>query len=212
MGSHCCPAKAGCADSKRRAGNELSLFRACRDLKRRSGWFGRRGRQTMAHESGPHRLFAIDQLPSRPGVPPLRRALSGRPPAARIFLLGSVSGHGLRATDLSGKFARHRGLSAFDVAQTFPIGQLREGHGQILIPAGKSAQPEVALIALDATAELPVGKEADQLRKDGAALIHEPLSAVPAAQTSRSDGSNRGKLETDSTHYRPVACCRHILL
>src|SRR5713226_4490482 len=65
-GFHCCPVKAGCADSKRRAGNELSLFRACRDLKRRSGWFGRRGRQTMAHESGPHRLFAIDQLPSRP--------------------------------------------------------------------------------------------------------------------------------------------------
>src|SRR5713101_6288378 len=74
---HCCPAKAGCANSKRRAGNELSLFRACRDLNRRSGWFGRRGRQTMAHESGPHRLFAIDQLPSRPGVPPLRRTLSG---------------------------------------------------------------------------------------------------------------------------------------
>jgi hypothetical protein len=24
--------------------------------------------------------------------------------------------------------------------------------------------------------------------------------------------SNRGKLETDSTHYRPVTCCRHTLL
>src|SRR5207245_4616650 len=124
---HCCPAKAGCADSKRRAGNELSLFRACRDLKRRSGWFGRRGRQTMARETAPHRLFAIDQLPSRPGVPPLRRALSGRPPAARIFLLGSVSGHGLRATDLSGKFARHRGLSAFDAGQAVPPGIPRQG-------------------------------------------------------------------------------------
>jgi len=85
---------------------------------------------------------------------------------------------------------------------------LREGHGQILIPAGKSAQPDVALIALDATAKLSVWKEADQLRKDRAALIHEPLSAVPAAQTSRPDVSNRGKLETDSTHYRPVTCCQ----
>jgi len=46
------------------------------------------------------------------------------------------------------------------------------------------------------------------LRKDRAALIHEPLSAVPAAQTSRPDVSNRGKLETDSTHYRPVTCCQ----
>jgi Transposase DDE domain/Domain of unknown function (DUF4372) len=44
----------------------------------------------MAHESGPHRLLAIDQLSSRPGVSPLCRALSGRHPAARIFLLGSV--------------------------------------------------------------------------------------------------------------------------
>jgi hypothetical protein len=50
------------------------------------------------------------------------------------------------------------------------------------------------------------------LRKDGAALIHEPLSAVPATQTSRSNGSNRGKLETDSTHYRPVTYCWHTLL
>jgi hypothetical protein len=24
--------------------------------------------------------------------------------------------------------------------------------------------------------------------------------------------SNRGKLESDSTHYRPVTCCRHTLL
>ncbi len=41
----------------------------------------------MAHESGPHRLLAIDQFSSRPGVPSLRRALSGRPPAARPHLL-----------------------------------------------------------------------------------------------------------------------------
>src|SRR4029077_9985646 len=109
------------------------------------------------------------------------------------------------------QLALHRTQTGLDVAQTFPIGQLREGHGQILIPAGKSAQPDVALIALDATAKLPVRKEADQLRKDGAALIHGPLSAVPAAQPV-ARRSNRGKLETDSTHYRPVTCCRHTLL
>ena len=43
----------------------------------------------MAHESGPHRLFAIDQLSSRPGVSPLRRALSGRQPIpSSPFALG----------------------------------------------------------------------------------------------------------------------------
>jgi len=42
----------------------------------------------MAHESGAHRLLAIDQLSSRPRVPSLRRALSGRPAGARSDLLG----------------------------------------------------------------------------------------------------------------------------
>src|ERR1035438_2496360 len=55
----------------------------------------------MAHESGPHRLLAIDRLSSRPGVPSLRRTLSRRPPAARLHLLGSVSRDGLRRVDLS---------------------------------------------------------------------------------------------------------------
>jgi hypothetical protein len=49
-----------------------------------------------------------------------------------------------------------------------------------MIPAGETSPPEVALITRDATTELPVGKEADQLREDDAALIHEPLSALRA--------------------------------
>jgi ABC-type Fe3+/spermidine/putrescine transport system ATPase subunit len=106
----------------------------------------------------------------------------------------------------------HRTQTGLDVAQTFPIGQLGEGHGQILIPAGKSTQPDVAPVALDATAKLTVGKEADRLREDGTALVHEPLSAVPGAQTSRSKRSNRGKFETDSTHYWPITYRRSTLL
>src|SRR5205807_1865037 len=43
--------------------------------------------RTMAHESGPYGFLAVDQLSSRPGVPALRRALSGRPAAARAQLL-----------------------------------------------------------------------------------------------------------------------------
>jgi hypothetical protein len=49
------------------------------------------------------------------------------------------------------------------LTQTFAIGQLGEGHRQILIPAGETSQPEAALITRDATTELPVGKKADQL-------------------------------------------------
>ena len=63
----------------------------------------------MAHESGPHRLLAVDQLSSRPGVPSLRRALSGRAPAARLLLLGSVSGDGPEGTALEGALGRTPG-------------------------------------------------------------------------------------------------------
>src|SRR5271157_1311038 len=76
----------------------------------------------MAHESGPHRLLAVDQLSSRPGVPSLRPALSRRPPAARLHLLGSVSGDGLRPVDLSRKSARHRSLFGFVAGQTVSPG------------------------------------------------------------------------------------------
>jgi hypothetical protein len=62
----------------------------------------------MAHESGAHRLLAIDQLSSRPRVPSLRRALSGRPAATKPHLRGSVSGDGLRqAIDQNANFAEN---------------------------------------------------------------------------------------------------------
>ena len=112
-------------------------------------------------------------------------------PVVRFVGIGQRRARHLAAESHVIQLALHRTQTGLDVAQAFAIGQLREGHGQILIPAGKSAQPDVALIALDATAKLPVRKEADQLRKDGAALIHGPLSAVPAAQTSRSTFKSR---------------------
>src|SRR3989442_13672904 len=74
----------------------------------------------MAHESGPHRLFATGEFSSRPGVSPLCRALSGRHPATGILLLGSVSGYRLRVTVLSADFARHPGLSGFYAGHAVP--------------------------------------------------------------------------------------------
>src|SRR5664279_5145165 len=76
------------------------------------------------------------------------------------------------------QLALQRTQTSFNVPQTFAIGQLGEGHRQILIPTTEASQPQVALIARDAATKLPVGKETDQLREDRAALIHEPLSAL----------------------------------
>ena len=61
----------------------------------------------MADESGRLRFFAVDQLSSRPGVCRCVERYEGdiRP---RGFMLGSVSGYGLRATDLSESFATSR--------------------------------------------------------------------------------------------------------
>src|ERR1019366_1485099 len=81
-----------------------------------------RGEQTMAHESGAHRILATHQLSSRPRVPALRRALSGRPTTARSHLLESVSGDGLRPVDLSGESARHRNLFTFVAGQAISLG------------------------------------------------------------------------------------------
>jgi hypothetical protein len=76
------------------------------------------------------------------------------------------------------ELALQRTQAGFDITQTLAIGQLGERHCQILIPAREVSQSQVAPISLDATTELPVGKKADQLRENGAALIHEPLSAL----------------------------------
>src|SRR5664280_3051867 len=63
-----------------------------------------------------------DYISSRPGVSSLRRALLGRPPAARFHLLGPVSGDGLRPVDLSRKSARHRSLLGFVTGQAVSLG------------------------------------------------------------------------------------------
>src|SRR5207244_11179700 len=63
--------------------------------------------------------------------------------------------------------------------------------------------PEVALITLDATTKLPVGKKADQLREDGAALIHVPLSALLAFKSRQA--RNHFNL-LPSYYLRPAPC------
>jgi hypothetical protein len=69
--------------------------------------------------------------------------------------------------------------TGFDVAKALAVGQLGEGHRQKLLPTGQPAKPSVATMALDRAAKLTVGKKGNQLRKDGAALVHAPSSTPP---------------------------------
>src|ERR1035438_277763 len=70
---------------------------------------------------------------------------------------------------------RPQGAQAgFDIAQALAIGELSKGHAQELVPAGKTADFVVALIALDATAKLVRGNEIQQLREHRLAKMHGP--------------------------------------
>ena len=60
------------------------------------------------------------------------------------------------------------------VAQAFAIGQLREGHAQILIEILEALDRVTAPIARDAAPEAIKGKVVDQLRENDLAQIHEP--------------------------------------
>ena len=101
-------------------------------------------------------------------------------PVARLVGVGQRRARHLAAETHVVELAAHRTQARFDVAQALAIGQLREGHRQILIPAGEASQPRIALIPRDATAKLTIRKEADQLREDGSTLVHGPLSALLA--------------------------------
>jgi cobyrinic acid a,c-diamide synthase len=71
---------------------------------------------------------------------------------------------------------REHGTEAgLDVAQAFAIGQLREDHGQILIPTGEAAQVCIASVSDNAFLKFLVRHVLDELREDGATLVHAPL-------------------------------------
>src|ERR1019366_7531249 len=73
------------------------------------------------------------------------------------------------------KLAPHGSETGLNVAQAFAIGQLREGHGQILVPAGEAAQVRVATVTSNTLLEFLVGKVLNQLRENSAACVHASL-------------------------------------
>jgi len=103
-----------------------------------------------------------------------------------------------------------RAQAGLDVAQAFAVGQLGEGHGEKLLPAREAANPAIPFVAKRATAKFSIRKMADQLRKDGAALVHAPLSAVAEAAAAAIGRSNRGKRISALTDSCVRACGRPV--
>jgi hypothetical protein len=66
--------------------------------------------------------------------------------------------------------------AGLDIAETFAVRQLREGHRQILIPAREASRSRIAAVARHATAELAIRQKAQQLGEDSPTLVHGPLS------------------------------------
>jgi hypothetical protein len=72
------------------------------------------------------------------------------------------------------EFHLGRSQTNFDIAQAFPISQLRKGQAEELIPTRKSFDLVMALIPLYALAEFVSGKKVRQLGKYRFAGIHQP--------------------------------------
>jgi hypothetical protein len=96
----------------------------------------RGGRQWRMNQGRTVFSQLISFLPDRE-VPSLRRALSGRHPAARLHL-GAVSGDGLRTVDLSREAARHRSLFALVARQTGSLGFRGKVARSTLVDANES--------------------------------------------------------------------------
>jgi hypothetical protein len=79
-----------------------------------------------------------------------------------------------------------------DVAQTFAEGQLRERHGQKLVPAGECANLVIPAVAFDAPAKLLRMDRLDDLRKNGFPCEHRGRIAI--RPPSRSHASSCASL------------------
>ena len=83
--------------------------------------------------------------------------------------------------------------TGLDIPQAFPVGELGEGHAEKLIPAGEALHLVVAVVPLDAFAELVCGDKVHQLGKDRFPGIHvtTPSALMRKNGTSGENISNR---------------------
>jgi hypothetical protein len=99
------------------------------------------------------------------------------------------------------EFAAQRSQARFNIAEAIPVSQLGKSHRQILIPTREASWPGISVVPSDTTAKLAIRQKAQQLREDGAALVHEPLSAA-ANLVFR--GQSAFKSRQGKTRYKPL--------
>ena len=122
------------------------------------------------------------------------------PPVARHVGVGQCRARELATKSHVVELGAERAQARFNIAEAFTVGQLGEGHRKELIPAGEAARAPVAVVAGHAAPELAIRKETDQLGEDGAAQIHEPLSAQGGC---RSNGAPPFKSRQEKTAPHP---------
>ena len=83
--------------------------------------------------------------------------------------------------------------AGLDIPQAFPVGELGEGHAEILVPAGKTYHLVVAVEPIDALSELVCGDKIHQLSKDRFPGIHalSPFALMQETCISEKLISNR---------------------
>jgi len=57
-------------------------------------------------------------------------------------------------------------IVCLDIHQAFSVSELRKGHAEKLVPAGKALDRVINIVSCDALAKLVVRKEFHSLRKD----------------------------------------------
>src|SRR6266851_5850065 len=78
--------------------------------------------EATAHAYRPNGVRSVDEFHPRLRVPSVRQSLSRRLQGHELFLLGSISVHGICATDRSRESARHRNMIARAGLETLKIG------------------------------------------------------------------------------------------
>jgi len=70
------------------------------------------------------------------------------------------------------EFGLQGAQARFDLAKTFSVSQLREGHAEKLIEAGKPSDSVIALVSSYTLVELVFGQKLYELRKDHSSTVH----------------------------------------